>query len=346
VRASYLAAPPLVVLYALAGRFEIDIENDPIQHMPNGRAVYARDLLPNADELDKFIELVGHVPALPPHADVGVALWDKLNAPSGARFPWSAASLSLLEPPFYEPGVVPALSDSIEKVRCLAAFTDSITTDHISPGGEIDQDSPAARWLSEHGVEPSMLGSYISRRGNHHVMVRGTYANRRICNVMADGRVGPWTCHVPSGDIISIHEASERYRREDTPLIVLAGHSYGTGSSRDWAAKGPAMLGIRCVLAGSFERIHRANLVDMGIAPLQFLSAGWSGLGLTGHEEFTLKGVRSGIKEDRPITVVAKSNDGRTLEFLVRAQLNGAAERRLLLAGGLPGQVLQRLLQL
>jgi aconitate hydratase len=265
--------------------------------------------------------------------------WRALPIPEGDLFAWEDASTYVRRPPYFDgmsrdPGTV----EDIAGARCLVMVGDSVTTDHISPAGSIKPDSPAGAYLVEHGVERKDFNSYGSRRGNHEVMVRGTFANVRLRNLMAQGSEGTWTVHVPSGEEMTIFEASERYLAEATPLIVIAGKEYGSGSSRDWAAKGPNLLGVRAVIAESYERIHRSNLLMMGIVPLQFMDGdSRDSLGLTGREEFAIEGLENG--EAREVTVKA---DGR--EFRARVRLDTPREREYLRHGGILPFVLRRLI--
>ncbi|MGZ4337619.1 MAG: aconitate hydratase, partial [Gaiellaceae bacterium] len=275
VKANYLASPPLVVAYALAGRMDIDLLNEPLGEDQDGNDVYLRDLWPSAEEIQETItravrgEMFSRT-----YADVftGDPAWRELPVPEGDLFAWEPNSTYVRRPPYFEgmsrePGVV----EDVTGARCLVMVGDSVTTDHISPAGAIKPDSPAGTYLVEHGVERKDFNSYGSRRGNHEVMVRGTFANVRLRNLLVPGSEGTWTVHVPSGEEMTIYDASKRYLEDGVPLVVLAGKEYGSGSSRDWAAKGPNLLGVRAVIAESYERIHRSNLLMMGILPLQFL---------------------------------------------------------------------------
>jgi aconitate hydratase len=342
VKANYLASPPLVVAYALAGRMDIDWETEPIGADRDGNDVYLRDLWPSSQEVGDTIASsvrADHFAAT--YADVftGDDEWRALPVPESELFAWDEGSTYVRHPPYFEgmsreEGVV----GDVEGARCLVILGDSVTTDHISPAGSIRPDSPAGRYLVEHGVERREFNSYGARRGNHEVMVRGTFANIRLRNLLVPGSEGTWTVHVPSGEEMSIFEASQRYLAEGTPLIVLAGKEYGSGSSRDWAAKGPNLLGVRAVIAESFERIHRSNLLMMGILPLQFADGeSRDSLGLTGREEFSIHGVENG--EAREVTVRA---DDR--EFRARVRLETPREREYLRHGGILPFVLRRLL--
>jgi aconitate hydratase len=342
VKANYLASPPLVVAYALAGRMDIDLVNEPLGEDANGEEVFLRDLWPTAEEIQETIsravrgEMFSRT-----YADVftGDPAWRELPVPEGDLFAWEPESTYVRRPPYFdgmphEPGRV----EDIAGARCLVRVGDSVTTDHISPAGAIKPDSPAGRYLVEHGVERKDFNSYGSRRGNHEVMVRGTFANVRLKNLLVPGSEGTWTVHVPSGEEMTIYDASARYLDEGTPLIVLAGKEYGSGSSRDWAAKGPNLLGVRAAIAESYERIHRSNLLMMGILPLQYLAGeNADSLGLTGREEFAISGVDNG--DAREVTVRA---DGK--EFRARVRLDTPVEREYLRHGGILPFVLRRLL--
>jgi aconitate hydratase len=342
VKANYLASPPLVVAYALAGRMDIDLVNEPLGEDANGEDVYLRDLWPTAEEIQATIshavrgEMFSRT-----YADVftGDPAWRELPVPEGDLFAWDPNSTYVRLPPYFdgmsrEPGRV----DDIAGARCLIRVGDSVTTDHISPAGSIKPDSPAGHYLVEHGVERKDFNSYGSRRGNHEVMVRGTFANVRLKNLLVQGSEGTWTVHVPSGEEMTIFEAAERYLAEGTPLIVLAGKEYGSGSSRDWAAKGPNLLGVRAVIAESYERIHRSNLLMMGILPLQYLDGeNAESLGLTGREEFRVSGVENGDAHE----VTVRADDK---EFRARVRLDTPVEREYLRHGGILPFVLRRLL--
>jgi aconitate hydratase len=343
VKANYLASPPLVVAYALAGRMDLDLVNEPLGEDANGEDVYLRDLWPSADEIQETISraVQGEMFSRT-YADVftGDPAWRELPVPEGDLFAWDPDSTYVRLPPYFEG--MPREPEAVEDIagaRCLVRVGDSVTTDHISPAGAIKPDSPAGRYLVEHGVERKDFNSYGSRRGNHEVMVRGTFANVRLKNLLVPGSEGTWTVHIPSGEEMTIFEASARYLAEGTPLIVLAGKEYGSGSSRDWAAKGPNLLGVHAVIAESYERIHRSNLLMMGILPLQFLDGDTpDSLGLTGREEFAIVGVENG--EAREVTVRA---DGK--EFRARVRLDTPREREYLQHGGILRFVLRRLLQ-
>jgi aconitate hydratase A / 2-methylisocitrate dehydratase len=342
VKANYLASPPLVVAYALAGRMDIDLLEEPLGRDRDGNDVYLRDIWPSSGEINEVIaSSVQNEMFRRTYADVftGDETWRTLPVPEGELFAWEPDSTYVRRPPYFdgmsgEPGTV----EDIHGARCLVALGDSVTTDHISPAGAIRPDSPAGRYLVEHGVERKDFNSYGSRRGNHEVMVRGTFANVRLKNLLVRGSEGTWTVHVPSGDEMTIFEASERYLAEGTPLIVIAGKEYGSGSSRDWAAKGPKLLGVRAVIAQSYERIHRSNLLMMGILPLQFADGeSRESLGLSGREEFSITGVDNG--DAREVTVRADDK-----EFSARVRLDTPREREYMRHGGILPFVLRRLL--
>ncbi len=293
VKANYLASPPLVVAYALAGTVDTDLDHDPIGYDQNHHPVYLRDLWPSAQEIDQtMVAAVKPELYLKQYEEVFGAnsLWNSLEAPVGELYAWDAHSTYIQEPPFFEGwSSTPGPVQTITKARILAMFGDSITTDHISPAGSIGANTPAAQYLKAHGLEPKDFNSYGSRRGNHEVMMRGTFANIRIRNQIAPGTEGGVTRHFPDGEVVSIYDAAMQYKANGVPLVIFAGKEYGTGSSRDWAAKGTSLLGVKAVIAESFERIHRSNLVGMGVLPLQFLQGqSWHDLHLTGEELVTI----------------------------------------------------------
>jgi len=347
VRAAYLASPPLVVAFALAGTVDVDLTKDPVGYDPNGQPVYLRDLWPTTREVQELIER--HVsPELfrERYRDVftGDETWRTLPVPEGDLYAWDPASTYVQEPPFFQnlpPEPAPLVD--IQGARVLAVLGDSVTTDHISPAGSIPQDSPAGRYLIERGVPPAEFNSYGARRGNHEVMVRGTFANIRLRNALAGGREGGWTVHLPSGELMTIYEAAMRYRAEGVPLLVLAGKEYGAGSSRDWAAKGPVLLGVRAVIAESYERIHRSNLVGMGVLPLQFVDGqNAQSLGLTGREVYDIEGVRSLVPQAR-LRVRARREDGGEVNFEAVARVDTPTELEYYRHGGILQMVLRRL---
>lgn len=350
VRANYLASPILVVAYALAGTVDIDLVNEPLGTGYDGAPVFLRDIAPTAGEI---AQAVAHAtdPELfrVQYARVfeGPEEWRALPVPEGEIYPWDEQSTYVREPPYFvemsaEP---PPLSD-IREARVLALLGDSVTTDHISPAGSIPADSPAGQYLIGKGVRPVDFNSYGSRRGNHEVMVRGTFANIRLRNRLAEGKEGGWTRHFPSGEIVPIFEAARRYEEEGTPLIVIAGKEYGTGSSRDWAAKGTRLLGIRAVIAESFERIHRSNLVGMGVLPLQFPDGvNAETLGLTGSEVFTITGISDGLMPRKTLSVTASRETGSCTTFGVITRLDSEIEVEYYRHGGILPYVLRELLK-
>jgi aconitate hydratase len=342
VKANYLASPPLVVAYALAGRMDVDLLNEPLGRGRDGNDVYLHEIWPSPHEIQETIDRAVQAEMFSrTYADVytGDERWSSLEIPSGNLYEWQHDSTYVRRPPYFD-GMShePEPVEDIHAARCLVVLGDSVTTDHISPAGSIRPDSPAGRYLVEHGVERKDFNSYGSRRGNHEVMVRGTFANVRLRNLLVPGSEGTWTLHVPSGEEMTIYDAAMRYAAESTPTIVLAGKEYGSGSSRDWAAKGPNLLGVRAVIAESFERIHRSNLLMMGVLPLQFMPGeSVEALGLTGREQFDVVGIENG--EASEVTVRA---DGRDLRARVR--LDTPREREYLRHGGILRYVLRRLL--
>jgi aconitate hydratase len=324
-RMNYLASPPLVVAYALAGTMDIDLAAEPLGTGKDGKPVYLKDVWPTNDEVAKAVRAaVSPSQYSRAYAEVfaGEKAWQELDVPKGSVFAWDPKSTYVKRPPFFDdvpPTPKPVVD--IAGARCLAVLGDSVTTDHISPAGNIAKTSPAAKYLTGLGVEPKDFNSYGARRGNHEVMVRGTFANIRLRNQLVAGVEGGVTVHIPSGEQMSIFDASMKYQAEGTPLVVLAGAEYGTGSSRDWAAKGTWMLGIKAVLAKSFERIHRSNLVGMGILPLQFLEGqDVASLGLTGRETFDVEGIAKDLAPGKKMKVTATAADGKktTFEMLCR----------------------------
>jgi aconitate hydratase len=344
VRMNFLASPPLVVAYALAGTVDIDLRSEPIGTGADGAPVYLEDIWPSQHEVQAVIrEAVTRDLYRSTYAHVfeGDSRWSRLEAPEGTIYRWDEASTYVRNPPYFTDMGAPGDLEPIHGARVLALLGDSITTDHISPAGAIKPDSPAGEYLMAHGVEPRDFNSYGSRRGNHEVMMRGTFANIRLRNRLAPGTEGGWTRHLPSGEQMSIYDAAMRYQGEGVPLVVIAGKEYGTGSSRDWAAKGARLLGVRAVIAESYERIHRSNLVGMGVLPLQ-LQAGASaeGLGLDGTETYDVEGLAPGARE---VTVVARRGDGTTLEFPARVRIDTPKEWDYYLNGGILPYVLRQL---
>jgi len=345
VRANYLASPPLVVAYALAGRIDIDFHNESLGDGIDGKPVFLRDIWPSAKEVSDLIERsIKSTMFQKSYAKVfeGDERWRGLPVPEGDRFAWEPTSTYIKRAPYFDG--MPAQPGPIRDIRgarVLCLLGDSITTDHISPAGSIKKTSPAGQYLVAHGVQPLDFNSYGARRGNHEVMVRGTFANVRLKNLLAPGTEGPFTAHLPEGEVMTIYDASLKYAAEGTPLIVLAGKEYGAGSSRDWAAKGPRLLGVRAVIAESFERIHRSNLVGMGILPLQF-AAGQNPatLGLTGKERYDILGLAETPKE---LTVTATSDEGKVTGFKVLVRIDTPQEQQYYKHGGILEYVLRQL---
>jgi aconitate hydratase len=348
VRANFLASPMLVVAYALAGRVDLDLTRDPLGRDADGRPVYLRDLWPSAEEIRRLVE-TSLDPALfrEKYATVtrGDRHWEALRVPSGVRYPWDPGSTYLREPPYFSlPRPDPGAREIVRDARALALLGDRVSTDHISPAGEIPADSPAGRYLLERGVAERDFNTYGARRGNHEVMVRGTFANVRLRNRLVAPKEGGWTRHFPSGETVPIFEAAERYRAAGTPLVVLAGRDYGQGSSRDWAAKGPRLLGVRAVVAESFERIHRSNLVGMGVVPLAFRPGeSAESLGLTGSERVDLAAPGSGGLEPRgEVEARTCAEDGTERRFRLAVRIDSAIELDYYRASGLLPYVLDR----
>ena len=352
VRANYLASPPLVVAYALAGRIDLDLQSDPLGTGKDGKPVYLRDVWPSAREVDDLVR--SSIKSAMFHKEYGEvftgdARWRGLPVPAGDGFAWQPDSTYIRRAPYFDgmPRTPGPVAD-IRAARILCLLGDSITTDHISPAGSIRKTSPAGKYLVEHGVEPKDFNSYGSRRGNHEAMVRGTFANVRLKNLLAPGTEGPVTLHLPDGEQTTIYEASVKYQAEGVPLLVIAGKEYGTGSSRDWAAKGPRLLGVRAAIAQSYERIHRSNLVGMGILPLQFLPGETpETLGLTGRETFDLTGLAGLLTEGFPrgkeLTVAATRPDGSTKRFRTTVRIDTPQELQYYRHGGILEYVLRQL---
>jgi aconitate hydratase len=347
VGASYLCSPALVIAFALAGRVTIDIDVDPLATDASGAPVYLRDLWPDDAQVDAVVRqaVTSEVFASTAQASPLVqASWDAIAAPSGVLFPWDGASSYIVEPPFFaQRGSSFAGADHVTGARILGIHADGMTTDHISPGGEIPADSPAGEYLQSLGIAPSGFNSYIGRRGNHHVMMRGTYSNLRTRNRMVE-REGWWTKVYPEDEIVTVFEAATRYAERNVPLVVLGDKDFGTGSSRDWAAKGPALLGVRAVIANAFERIHRANLIGVGIVPLLFADGeSVDTLSLDGSEELALTGLAEGIGTGSPIAISAHRSNGAEVRFAVRADVRSPAEAELLRRGGMFQAALERM---
>lgn len=348
-RANFLASPPLVVAYAIAGTVNIDLTSEPLGYDPNGEPVYLRDIWPTQEEVRSAIRQ-SIKPELyqEEYANVfnGNEEFNKIPVAGGELFEWDENSTYIRRPPFFDIELALEEVKPLKDARVLAVMPDSTTTDHISPAGSIAVNSPAARWLEEHGVPRSEWNSYGSRRGNHEVMMRGTFANIRIKNQMLSGVEGGVTKHIPSGEILPIWDAAERYMAEGTPLIILAGKEYGTGSSRDWAAKGVLLQGVRAVIAESFERIHRSNLVGMGVLPLQFKPGeSVKSLGLTGYERYEILGLSNDLQPGQIYTVRATADDGSVKEFEVISRIDTPVEANYYRNGGILQTVLRKIAQ-
>jgi aconitate hydratase len=352
VKANYLMSPPLVVAYALAGRADIDLTREPLGHTPAGQPVYLKDIWPSEQEIQVAIERSLKADLfVSNYADVfqGGEEWNALSVPQGDRYVWDPTSTYVKHPPYFE-GLSPQAPREVrdlEGARVLAVLGDSVTTDHISPAGSIKASSPAGQYLLSLGVGKEDFNSYGARRGNHEVMVRGTFANIRLRNQLAPGTEGGWTTHLPTGEVVSIYEAAMRYKEQGIPLIILAGKEYGSGSSRDWAAKGPALLGVSAVIAQSFERIHRSNLIGMGILPLEFLPGQSAQTqGLTGREVFSITGLQAGAAQQfaqgRTIIVHVHGETGRR-SFPVQVRIDTPQELEYYRNGGILPYVLRQL---
>ncbi len=349
VKANYLASPPLVVAYALAGTVDRDLLTEPLGKASDGQAVFLRDIWPSPAEIENVIRQTLGPELFRQRYSSGLddhPMWAGLPEPEGELFPWDPQSTYIQEPPFLHdiqaapPGIRP-----IRGARVLLALGDSVTTDHISPAGSIPADSPAGQYLIAQGVAPADFNSYGARRGNDRVMTRGTFANLRLRNFLVPGTEGGVTRHFPSGQVMTVFDAAEKYRQEGVPLVVLAGAEYGTGSSRDWAAKGTYLLGIRAVLAASFERIHRSNLVGMGVLPLEFPPGQtWQSLGLSGQETFDFPDLAERLAPGALLTVRATGPDGRVIPFTARARIDTPLELEYYRNGGILQTVLRRLL--
>jgi aconitate hydratase len=346
-RAAYLASPMLVVAYALAGRIDIDLTREPLGHASDGRPVFLKDLWPDPESVRRIVES-SLVPSMFEDKyrsiEVGDPHWEGLDVPGGLEYPWAADSTYLARAPYLElpPPWLPKDGQLASGARALLALGDRVSTDHISPAGEIPVTTPAGAWLIAHGVPVAEFNTYGTRRGHHEVMIRGTFANVRLKNALAAPREGGFTAHLPDGAIGTVFDVAERYRTEGVPLIVLAGKNYGQGSSRDWAAKGPRLLGVGAVIAEGFERIHRSNLVEMGVLPLTFPEGqGWKSLGLTGRESFQLR-VPSGTLTPRgAVEVTATPASGAPVRFVARAELHSATELEYYRAGGVLPYVME-----
>jgi aconitate hydratase len=349
VRANYLASPPLVVAYALAGWMTMDLTTEPLGKDPGGNPVYLKDIWPGEQEIQEtLLRAVNAGMFRRVYADVfkGDERWQTLAVPEGERFQWQPDSTYIRHPPFFEhlEMTAPPLDD-IRGACVLAWLGDSVTTDHISPAGSIPPDGPAGKYLIEHGVQPRDFNSFGARRGNHEVMMRGTFANIRLRNQLAPGTEGGWTTYLPTGEVQSIYDAAMKYQQNRTPLLVIAGKEYGSGSSRDWAAKGTMLLGVRAVIAESFERIHRSNLVNMGVLPLQFVDGeNIASLKLTGRETYDLTGIAEGLKPGGTVAVRVTS-DGKTSEFKTLVRIDTPEELVAFKNGGILPYVLRQLVR-
>ncbi|MGO9991641.1 MAG: aconitate hydratase AcnA [Steroidobacteraceae bacterium] len=346
IKMNFLASPPLVVAYALAGSLNVDITTEPLGHGKDGKAVYLKDIWPSAADVaraaaasvDSAMFKKGYA-----NVFVGDAHWNSIKTPAGKIYAWDGKSTYVKNPPYFDGmTMTPPRIGDIKGARVLAVLGDSVTTDHISPAGNISKSSPAAKYLVAQGVQPADFNSYGARRGNHEVMMRGTFANIRLRNLLLPGTEGGVTVHIPSGDSMSIFDASVKYKADRTPLVILAGKEYGTGSSRDWAAKGTMLLGVKAVIAESFERIHRSNLIGMGVLPLQYKDGqSTQGLGLTGKESFEIVGLNQGAA--KVVKVVATADDGKKTEFEARLRIDTPKELDYYQHGGILQYVLRQL---
>ncbi len=350
VRMNYLASPPLVVAYALAGTIDIDLTNEPIGHDAGGDPVFLSDLWPPMDEVSETIRASLTSDMFRSRYSAvfdGDEYWQQVAVAGGETYAWQEGSTYVKNPPFFGTmTMTPTPVTDIVDARVLAVLGDSVTTDHISPAGSIGPATPAGRYLTEHGVPREDFNSYGARRGNHEVMMRGTFANVRLRNLLAPGTEGGVTLHLPDGNETSMYEAAMQYADEGVPLVVLAGREYGTGSSRDWAAKGTALLGVRAVIAQSLERIHRSNLIGMGVVPLQFYKGdSVESLGLTGHERFSISGLDVLNKGELPkeLSVTATTDDGSVTEFRVMVRIDTPMEAEYYRHGGILQYVLRQM---
>jgi aconitate hydratase len=350
VKANYLASPPLVVAYAIAGNMDVDIVTEPLGNDGEGKPVYLADIWPTQDEIQSAVRQ-----SVKPEMFItayeksmaGDERWNSLEAPSGEIYAWDDASTYVKKPPFFEDMTKGASEPTdISGARALAVLGDSVTTDHISPAGSIPLDSPTAEYLKSNGVDPADFNSYGSRRGNHEVMMRGTFGNIRLRNQLAPGTEGGVTVHLPEKKPMSIYDAAMQYQDEGTPLVILAGKEYGSGSSRDWAAKGTRLLGVRAVIAQSYERIHRSNLIGMGVLPLQFVDGqNMSSLGLTGYEEFAISGIADDLKPAKTLNVTATDADGKTTTFEALTRIDTPVEVQYYKNGGILQYVLRQMVE-
>jgi aconitate hydratase len=346
IKMNFLASPPLVVAYALAGNLNVDITTEPLGTGKNGNAVYLKDIWPSAIDVAKTMGAsVDSAMFTKSYANVftGDAHWSSIKTPAGKIYEWDAASTYVKNPPYFDGmTMTPAVANDIKGARVLAMLGDSVTTDHISPAGNISKSSPAAKYLVSQGVQAVDFNSYGARRGNHEVMMRGTFANIRLRNLLVPETEGGVTTHIPSGEFMSIYDASVKYKAEGVPLVILAGKEYGTGSSRDWAAKGTMLLGVKAVIAETFERIHRSNLIGMGVLPLQYKEGSNAhSIGLTGRERFEIVGLKKGAAKF--VKVIATADDGKTIEFEARLRIDTPKELDYYQHGGILQYVLRQL---
>ena len=348
VKTNWLASPPLVIAFGLVGSIRHDLTSEPLGLGENGNPVYLKDIWPTQHEIQEVLQKVNTDMFHKEYSAVfdGDEKWQSIEIPDSETYVWNESSTYIRHPPFFEEINQPEKSiEDVKNARILAVLGDSVTTDHISPAGNIKKDSPAGRYLQEQGVEPKDFNSYGSRRGNHEVMMRGTFANIRIKNEMLGGEEGGNTLYVPTGEKLSIYDASIKYQQQSTPLVIIAGKEYGTGSSRDWAAKGTNLLGIKAVIAESFERIHRSNLVGMGVLPLQFVDGQTrQSLNLTGHEELSITGLSNDIQPHQLLNVSVKRSNGETDQFQVLCRIDTLNEVEYFKAGGILHYVLRKLI--
>ncbi|PYE34589.1 aconitase [Idiomarina fontislapidosi] len=349
VKANWLASPPLVVAYALAGTTRTDLSKDPLGKDKDGNDVMLKDIWPSSSEIAEAVKTVDNEMFRKEYGEVfkGDEEWRSIKVAEGKTYDWQDDSTYVKNPPFFDDINEPLADPSdIEDANVLAVFADSITTDHISPAGSIKPDSPAGHYLQENGVEVKDFNSFGSRRGNHEVMMRGTFGNIRIKNQMLDDVEGGFTKYIPTGEQMSIYDAAMKYIENDTPLVVLAGKEYGTGSSRDWAAKGTRLLGVKAVIAESYERIHRSNLIGMGVLPLQFEDGqGVEAHGLTGDETISVKGLNKDLKPGQMLDVVAKGKDGKEVKFQAKCRIDTSNEMKYYKSGGILHYVLRQMLE-
>jgi aconitate hydratase len=343
VKANYLASPPLVVAYALAGDMDVDLNKDPIGNDKTGAPVYLKDIWPSNEEVQAAIrESIDEKMFLAEYGRIfeGDEAWQSLPVPEGNTYEWNPDSTYVKHPPFFQGmSTKPNVLSDVKSANVLALLGNTITTDHISPAGAIPKESPTTKYLLDRGVEHKDFNSYGSRRGNHEIMMRGTFGNIRLRNQLAPGTEGGWTIHLPSGEQMSIYDAAMKYKEENIPLVVIAGKEYGTGSSRDWAAKGTYLLGVKAVIAESFERIHRSNLVGMGVLPLQFKEGeSAKSLGLTGKEKYTITGIANGLTPRKELTIKADDK-----EFQVIARIDTPDEIEYYRHGGILQYVLRQI---